>query len=159
MTDRDIQLQLVTFHLGDKMYGIDILDVKEIQGIQETRKIPNAPPFVEGFFKLRNDIIPVINLHKRFHISQDAVDPEDKLLSGIVILDMDGIKIGIIIDRVSRVVTVDAGRIQPAPQIISGIGAEYIDGVVSQDDGYLIIVDIRRLFDRRELQQISKIGG
>jgi len=127
--------------------------------MQETRAIPNAPSFVEGIFKLRSDIIPVINLHKRFHITQSAGTEDDKLLSGIVILDMDGIKIGIIIDKVSRVVSIDASQIQPPPQIISGIGAEYIDGVVSQDDGYLIIIDIRKLFDPRELQQISKFGG
>ncbi|MDR1933137.1 MAG: chemotaxis protein CheW [Spirochaetales bacterium] len=159
MADKDEQLQLVTFQLGDKLYGINIMDVKEIQRMQETRVIPNAPSFVEGIFKLRSDIIPVINLHRRFHIRKGQISEEDKLLNGIIILDIDGMRLGIIIDRVSRVLTVHGGQVQPPPPIISGIGAEYIVGVVNRDDGYLILLDIRRLFNSRELQQLEAIRG
>jgi purine-binding chemotaxis protein CheW len=159
MAERENQLQLVTFKLGNETYGIDIMDVKEIQRLQETRTIPNAPSYVEGIFKLRNDIIPVVNLHKRFHIKKAETSEEDAILSGIIILDIDGMRIGIIIDRVARVVTVEYDQIQPPPQIISGIGAEYIQGVVRQEEGYLIILNIRKLFSTKELQQIDKLSA
>jgi purine-binding chemotaxis protein CheW len=159
MAERENQLQLVTFKLGNETYGIDIMDVKEIQRLQETRPIPNAPSYVEGIFKLRNDIIPVVNLHKRFHIKKAETSEEDAILSGIIILDIDGMRIGIIIDRVARVVTVEYDQIQPPPQIISGIGAEYIQGVVRQEEGYLIILNIRKLFSTKELQQIDKLSA
>ena len=158
MAGKEEQLQLVTFQLGDKNYGINIMDVKEIQRMQNTRIIPNAPSYVEGIFKLRSDIIPVINLHRRFHIKKVAESDEDVLLNGIIILDVDGMRLGVIIDKVSRVVTVEEGQVQPPPQIISGIGAEYITGVITRDDGYLIILDIRRLFNARELQQLGALG-
>jgi purine-binding chemotaxis protein CheW len=158
MAERENQLQLVTFKLGNETYGIDIMDVKEIQRLQETRPIPNAPSYVEGIFKLRNDIIPVVNLHKRFHIKKAETSEEDAILSGIIILDIDGMRIGVIIDRVARVVTVEYDQIQPPPQIISGIGAEYIQGVVRQEEGYLIILNIRKLFSTKELQQIDKLS-
>jgi len=67
-------------------------------------------------------------------------------------------RIGVIIDRVARVVTVEYDQIQPPPQIISGIGAEYIQGVVRQEEGYLIILNIRKLFSTKELQQIDKLS-
>ncbi|MCX7787042.1 MAG: chemotaxis protein CheW [Spirochaetes bacterium] len=159
MAEHESQLQLVTFQLGKETYGIDIMDVKEIQRLQETRPIPNAPSYVEGIFKLRNDIIPVVNLHKRFHIKKAETSEEDSILSGIIILDIDGMRIGIIIDRVARVVTVEYDQIQPPPQIISGIGAEYIQGVVRQEEGYLIILNIRKLFSAKELQQIDKLSA
>jgi purine-binding chemotaxis protein CheW len=159
MAGKDEQMQLVTFQLGDKLYGINIMDVKEIQRMQEMRSIPNAPPFVEGIFKLRSDIIPVINLHSRFHIRNLLTSEEDKLLNGIIILDIDGMRLGIIIDKVSRVITVSGDQVQPPPQIISGIGVEYIVGVVNREDGYLILLDIRRLFNSRELQQLEAIRG
>lgn len=158
MAEQENQLQLVTFKLGNETYGIDIMDVKEIQRLQETRPIPNAPFYVEGIFKLRNDIIPVVNLHKRFHIKKAETSEEDAILSGIIILDIEGMRIGIIIDRVARVVTVDYDQIQPPPQILSGIGAEYIQGVVRQEEGYLIILNIRKLFSTKELQQIDKLS-
>jgi purine-binding chemotaxis protein CheW len=151
------QNQLVTFQLGEELYGINIMDVKEIVRVQVVRAIPNAPVYVEGIFNLRSEIIPIINLHKRFHLKKVLTSEEDELLSGFIIIDIDGMKLGVIIDRVSRVVTIEKDDIQPPPQMLSGIGAEYIQGVVRQDQGYLIILDIRDLFNPKELQKIADL--
>jgi purine-binding chemotaxis protein CheW len=150
--------QLVTFQLGEELYGINIMDVKEIVRVQDIRAIPNAPGYVEGIFNLRSEIIPIVNLHKRFHLKRMAASEEDELLSGFIILDIDGMKLGVIIDRVSRVVTIEREDIQPPPQMLSGIGAEYIKGVVRQDHGYLIILNIRDLFNAKELQKIAALN-
>jgi purine-binding chemotaxis protein CheW len=151
------QLQMVTFQLAQELYGINILDVKEIVRVQAVRDIPNAPSYVEGIFNLRSEIIPIINLHKRFALVRTAETHEEELLSGFVIIEIDGMKLGIIIDRVSRVVTIDPKEIQPPPQMLSGIGAEYIQGVVRQKEGYLIILNIRSLFNPKELQKIASL--
>jgi purine-binding chemotaxis protein CheW len=151
------QNQLVTFQLGEELYGINIMDVKEIVRVQAIRAIPNAPVYVEGIFNLRSEIIPIINLHKRFHLKKVLTSEEDELLSGFIIIDIDGMKLGVIIDRVSRVVTIEKDDVQPPPQMLSGIGAEYIQGVVRQDQGYLIILDIRDLFNPKELQKIADL--
>ncbi|MDR0387144.1 MAG: chemotaxis protein CheW [Treponema sp.] len=151
------QYQLVTFQLGEELYGINIMDVKEIVRVQAIRAIPNAPVYVEGIFNLRSEIIPIINLHKRFHLKKMFHSEEDDLLSGFIIIDVDGMKLGVIIDRVSRVVTIEKEDIQPPPQMLTGIGAEYIQGVVRQDQGYLIILDIRDLFNPKELQKIADL--
>ena len=155
MADHDEHLQLVTFQLGEELYGIDIMNVKEIQKVREIRSIPNAPLYVEGIFNLRGNIIPVINLHKRFHLRNAELSEEDRMLSGFMIINIEGRFIGVYIDKVSRVLTVEHSEIQPPPQMISGIGSEYIQGVVKQDDGYLIILDINRLFDPKELQALG----
>jgi len=149
--------QLVTFHLGEELYGVNIMDVKEIVRVQAIRAIPNAPTYVEGIFNLRSEIIPIISLHKRFHLRKMVTSEEDELLSGFVIVDIDGMKLGIVIDRISRVVTVEKEEIQPPPQMFSGIGAEYIQGVVHQEEGYLIILNIRDLFNPKELQKIAEL--
>ena len=158
-TDMDItdSRQLVTFQLGEELYGVNIMDVKEIVRVQAIRAIPNAPGYVEGIFNLRSEIIPIINLHRRFHIKKLVASEEDELLSGFVILDIDGMKLGIIIDRISRVVTIEKEEVQPPPQMFSGIGAEYIHGVVRQEQGYLIILNIRDLFNPKELQKIAEL--
>jgi len=153
----DRQMQLVTFQLGREIYGIDIMSVDGIVKIEDVRTIPNAPVYVEGIFNLRGDIIPIINLHKRFHLSRAALSEEDLLLSGFIIIEINGMKLGVVIDKISRVLTVDMGKMQAPPQMISGIGAEYIQGVFNRDDGYLIVLDIQRLFDPKELQQLGDI--
>ena len=158
MADNDDQIQLVTFQLGKEIYGIEIMDVKEIVREQEIRQIPNAPVYVEGLLNLRGVIVPVINLHQRFQFERVQLSAEDQLLSGIIIIDIDGMQLGIIIDKVSRVVTIEKHMVQLPPRVISGIGAEYIQGVVLEENRYLIILDIRRLFDPRELRQLNKIS-
>ena len=158
MAEENTQCQLVTFQLGEELYGVDIMDVKEIVKVQAVRPIPNAPYYVEGIINLRSEIIPIINLHKRFHIQkmvrhdEDELDDEDE--GGFIILDIEGNKIGIIIDRIARVVPVETSEIKPPPQMLNGIGTEYIQGVVRQDPAYLIILDTRKLFSARELQKI-----
>ena len=152
------QSQLVTFQLGEELYAINIMDVKEIVRVQEIRVLPNAPSYVEGIFNLRGEIIPIINLHKRFHLKKAFTSEEDELLSGFIIIEVEKMKLGIIIDRISRVVTIEKEHIQPPPQMLTGIGAEYIQGVVRQEEGgYLIILNIRDLFNPRELQKIVEL--
>ncbi len=160
MAEENKMLQLVTFRLGEELYGVDIMDVKEIVRVQNVRPIPNAPYYVEGIINLRAEIIPIINLHKRFHIQkQYQVEETDDELEeddgGFIILNIEDNKIGIIIDHVARVIPVDRTDIKPPPQMFSGIGTEYIEGVVrQQDDSYLIILDIRKIFSAGELQKI-----
>lgn len=153
------QIQLVTFQLGGEIYGVDIMDVKEIVKVTKVRPIPNAPFYVEGIFNLRSEIIPVINLHKRFQIQKLSADEVDEELEGgFIILNIENNRIGIIIDRVSRVVAIDTADIKDPPQMISGIGTEYIHGVIRRDEKYLIMLDMRRLFNAKELQKILAPG-
>ena len=93
-------------------------------------------------------------LHKRFRLEKPAEEDYDAEMGGLVILNLDGIKISIIIDRISRVVMINSSDIKPPPQMLTGIGSEYIHGVVQQQNGYLIVLNIRKLFDPKELQKL-----
>jgi purine-binding chemotaxis protein CheW len=159
MADSSSQLQLVTFELGGESYGIDIMQVEGIVQVEEVRPIPHAPDYVEGIFNLRGEIIPVINLRKRFRLRQVELAPEDKLLSGFVIIDVEGMHLAVMIDKVSRVLSIEQREVQPPPQVVSGIGTEYIQGVVQREEGYLIILDAHRLFDVKELEQIGSVSS
>ena len=156
MATGDSQIQLVTFRLGDELYGVDIMSVKEIVKIQPIRPIPNAPYYMVGILNLRGDIIPIIDLHRRFHIDfSNGAEELDELDSGFIILNIDGNQIGLIIDRVSRVVSIDVNDIQEPPKMMGGIGSEYISGVYrNKDNSFLIVLDIVKLFDPKEMQKI-----
>lgn len=158
MAADDVVYQLVTFQLGEELYGVDIMDVKEIVRIQPVRPIPNAPYYVEGIFNLRREIIPIINLHKRFRLKKAEYLEGNEYEGGFIILNIEDNKIGVIIDRIARVVSVKQSDVKAPPQMLSGIGTEYIQGVIRQDSGqYLIMLDIRKLFDAKELQNIIDI--
>lgn len=153
----EVQFQLVTFCLGEELYGVDIMDVKEIVRLRNVRAIPNAPYYVEGIIHLRSEIIPIIDLHKRFNIKSSARAEDIEMEGGFIILDIEGSKIGIIIDKVERVVTVKEEDVKEPPQMLSGIGNEYIEGVIREDEGYLIMLNTRKLFNAKELQRIIDI--
>jgi purine-binding chemotaxis protein CheW len=153
------RLQLVTFELGGETYGIDIMQVEGIVQIEEVRPIPHAPDYVEGIFNLRGEIIPVINLRRRFRLKEVELAPEDKLLSGYVVVNVENTHIAVMIDKVARVVTINREEVQEPPQVVSGIGAEYIQGVVQRENGYLIILDVSRLFNVRELEQLGSMSS
>ncbi|MBR7064707.1 MAG: chemotaxis protein CheW [Treponema sp.] len=158
MAGEDSQLQLVTFQLGDEVYGVDIMDVKEIVKLQEVRPIPNAPYYVEGIINLRGEIIPIIDLHKRFRLAAMTEDSDyAEFEGGFIILQISGNKIGIVIDRVARVIPVDMADVKDPPQMLSGIGTEHIQGVIRSESGYLIMLNIRKLFSAKELQKIIDI--
>ncbi len=154
----DAQFQLVTFHLGEELYGVNIMDVKEIVRIQNVRVIPNAPYYVEGIINLRSEIIPIIDLHKRFRI-QNVHSEDIEMDGGFIILNIDGNKIGIIIDKVERVVSVKGEDVKEPPQMLTGIGTEYIEGVIREESGYLIMLNTRKLFNAKELQKIIEINN
>ncbi|MDX9799983.1 MAG: chemotaxis protein CheW [Spirochaetia bacterium] len=153
----DDTIQLVTFNLGKEQYGIDIMQVEGIVREHEIRNIPNAPSFVEGIFNLRGEILPVINLHKRFHLEKIKKDESDDLLSGLIIIKVNKMKLAVKIDKVAKVITINKNKIQPPPQMIKGIGSEYIEGVTPLEDQYIIILDIDRLFALKELQQLESL--
>lgn len=90
----DSQFQLVSFQLGEELYGVNIMDVKEIVRVQDIRPIPNAPYYVEGIFNLRSEIIPIISLHKRFHLKKAQMEEGDEYLGGFIIINIDGNKLG-----------------------------------------------------------------
>jgi purine-binding chemotaxis protein CheW len=158
MAESENQLQLVTFQLGKERYGIDIMEVKEIVKNQEVRPVPNSPEYVSGLLNLRGRIIPIIDLHDRFQLTRLSVEEDEIDPGGILVITVEGKELGLVIDRILRVLTIETAELQLPPQMMSGIGSEYIQSVVSGDDGYLIILNTRRLFNPRELASINTLA-
>jgi purine-binding chemotaxis protein CheW len=158
MAESENQLQLVTFQLGNERYGIDIMEVKEIVRSQEVRPIPNSPPWVQGLLNLRGRIIPIIDLHERFQIGHLPMEADEADQGCIMVITVSGKELGIVIDKILRVLAISSSELQSPPQMMSGIGSEYIQSVVREEDGYLIILNMRRLFNPRELQSLAALA-
>ena len=151
----DNNMSLVSFKISSELYGINIMEVREIIRLTEITPIPNSPDFIDGVIKLRGQIIPIVDLGKRFHFTPTVFSEEDELLRGIIIIRVDDMTIGVIIDQVNRVVSIEYEQIQPPPQMIAGIGAEYIEGVARLEENLLIILNIRKLFNKAEMLQLT----
>ncbi len=148
-------ISLVTFKISNETYAIDIMEVNEIVKLTVITPIPNAPDFVDGIITLRGQIIPIVDLNKRFNFAPRTYTEEDELFRAIVIIRVQDMTIGILIDQVNRVIPVNRDQIQPPPQMVSGVGAEFISGVVKQNDNLFVILDIQKLFSKKELMMLS----
>ena len=134
-------LQLVSFTLKDEEYAVDILNVQEINRITEITQVPNAPHYVEGVINLRGKVMPVINLRKKFGIEEKETDDTSR----IIIMDIDGVTNGLIVDSVSEVLRIPADTVEPPPQISSGLNSRFIKGIAKFENRLIILIDINKL--------------
>ncbi len=150
------ELQLVVFKLGKEEYGVDIAKVQEIVRLQEITHIPQAPPFVEGIVNLRGQIIPIIDLKKRFNLEcKEAVEGEKR----VIVVNIGGQIIGIVVDNVSEIIRIPKDKVEPPPPIVAGIESEYIDGVGKLDKRLIILLDIEKILTEKEKEEIKEISA
>jgi len=146
-------LQLVTFKLGTEEFGVDILKVQEINKMMNITKIPNAPAFIEGVINLRGKIIPIVDLRKRFGFREQPYDKSTR----IIVVELEGLVLGFIVDSVSEVLRIPENTIEPPPSMVAGIESEYIEGVGKLDDRLLILLELKKVFSSPERKDIENI--
>lgn len=145
--------QFVVFKLGQEKYGVDILNVGTISEYLEITKVPDAPIYVEGMINLRGDIIPVINLKKRFNMEDTERSDETR----IIIYSIDGVDIGFLVDEASQVLRVNSEDIEPTPAILRGGEREYISGVGKYEGQIIILLDFAKILNERERAEVAKL--
>jgi purine-binding chemotaxis protein CheW len=133
--------QVLTFELGDEMYGVDILRVQEIRGWSSVTRIPYAPRHVLGILNLRGSIVPIVDLRLRF----DLETREYSKVTVIIVLSVNtggGRRdVGIVVDAVSDVVTINGAGIKPAPNFTASASADYLRGLVMVGERMVVLLD------------------
>jgi len=132
------QIQYVVFDLGVEEYGIDIDLAKEIIKPGKITPVPNTEDYVSGVINLRGQIIPVVDLYKRFKMERE----QDKQKARIIIVEIRDTLIGLLVDRVKEIIWLDKEKIEDPPEIAGGIKQEFLEGVGTLNDHILIIVDL-----------------
>jgi purine-binding chemotaxis protein CheW len=133
--------EYLTFRLGHEEYGIDILKVQEIRGYDAVTAIANAPAFIKGVVNLRGIIVPIVDLRIKFNVGEAHYDQ----FTVVIILNIAQRVVGIVVDSVSDVLTLQAAQIKPAPEFATTLNTEYIMGLGTVDERMLILVDIEQL--------------
>ena len=134
-------LQLVTFTLGNEEYAVNILNVQEINRITEITRVPNSPDHVEGVINLRGKVIPVVNLRKKFHFEDKPTDDTSR----IIIMEIQGITNGLIVDSVSEVLRIPANSVEPAPPMSAELQSQFIKGIAKLENRLIILIDLDNL--------------
>ncbi|MBP1909890.1 chemotaxis protein CheW [Methanolobus bombayensis] len=148
-------LQMVVFQLGGEEFGVEIMKVQEIIRMPEITQIPQSPDFVEGVINLRGRIIVVINLDKRFNLASKEADAHSR----IIVVEIGDNVVGMIVDSVNEVLRIPESSVDPAPDLVmSNISKEYITGVGKLDERLLIFLDLAKIMDKKEVEEIAELA-
>lgn len=146
--------QLVVFRLGDEEFGVDILQVREIEKLEQgVTRVPKAPIFVEGVINLRGEIIPIVDLRKRFGLVVHEIGHESR----VVIVEVNNNLVGMMVDAVVEVIRVNVSAVEMAPSITKGVDAYFLSGVAKIGERLIILLDLERALSAEEADQLGEM--
>lgn len=148
-------LEALAFTLGREEYGINILKVQEIRGYESVTYIANAPDYIKGVINLRGFIVPIIDMRIRFNLGTPTYDQ----FTVVIILNVGCRVIGMVVDSVSDVITLNQDQIKPAPEMGTALDTDYLIGLGTIDKRMLILVDIDKLLSGSELGLINELAA
>jgi purine-binding chemotaxis protein CheW len=134
--------QFITFTLDGQEYGIDIMVVREIKGWAETTTIPNAPDYVRGVINLRGVIVPIFDLRSRFGMGRTNPSP----MHVVIIVHTRGKTIGLLVDAVSDIITIEPAAIRPVPEMGLPTDDRFLDGLVAHGERMVTLISLNGLF-------------
>ncbi len=143
--------EFLTFRLGAEEYGIEILKVQEIRGWEQPTTIANAPEFIKGVINLRGTIVPIVDMRIKFGLG----DAQYNTLTVVIILNIAKRVVGIVVDAVSDVITLDAQQIRPAPDFSASFDTQYITGLGTVDERMLILMNIEKLMTSADMALVD----
>lgn len=147
--------EVLTFQLGSEEYGMNILKVQEIRAYENVTRIANAPDFVKGVINLRGIIVPIIDLRLRFHSGTPTYDQ----FTVVIVLNVSNRVIGVVVDRVSEVVTLTDTQIRPAPEMGTVVDMDYLIGLGVVENHMLILVDIEHLLTASNMGLFERLAA
>lgn len=145
--------RFLTFTLEEVVYGIEITYVTEIIGIQSITKVPEVPNYVKGIINLRGKIIPVIDVRLKF--GKEPMEYDDRTC--IVVIDISEVSVGLIVDNVDEVLTIDDQDIAAPPENKTGFENRFIKGIGKAGDKVQLLLDCEKLLKADEFQVIENI--
>ena len=151
-----LRRQMVVFKIGREDFALDILRAKEVVMMREITPIPEAADSVEGILNLRGNLVPVLDLRKRLRAARVNAETEQR----IIVVDVEGMAVGFIVDGASELVRVSDNEIETIPDLLKEIGVNYLKGVINQNSRNIAVVDVDEILNgeiRCDLNRVMEI--
>lgn len=143
----------LSFEVNNELFGVEILNVKEIIALMEITQIPKMPNFVKGVINLRGQIIPIIDFRLKFDLEQIEYTSR----TAIIICIIDDNYVGFIVDKTAYVLNITEENISAAPKFGTMIDTNFLKAMAKTTHGIVMIVDIKKIFSQNEIEQLSTI--
>jgi purine-binding chemotaxis protein CheW len=143
--------QYLTFQLGEEIFAIDVVNVREILEFNTVTKVPQTPEYMRGVINLRGSVVPVLDMRLKFGMSVIEKTINTCIVVVEVAMEDENVIIGALVDSVQEVFELDPDSIEPAPRIGIQLRNGFIKGMGKKDDRFVIILDIEKVFSYEEL--------
>jgi purine-binding chemotaxis protein CheW len=145
-------LQVVGFRIGNETYGVRIAAVREIVRVPEITSVPSAPESIEGVINLRGKIIPVMDLRKRFGLTD--INPDKK--NRILVVELENKLLGLIVNSASEVLKIPPADVEAPGTVFAEGESGYVTGVGKLKGRLIILLDIARLLHQPEFKRFEE---
>jgi purine-binding chemotaxis protein CheW len=147
------EIKVIVFQLKDEEYGIEVEQVRSIERMQHITRVPRTSDFVKGVINLRGVVTPIIDLRNRFGIEEVATNDSTR----IIIVAVGKMEVGLIVDAANDVVDISRDIIEPPPQVVGGIEADYLRGVAKIGKRLLILLNLDKVLNPKEVKEVKSI--
>lgn len=151
--------QFLTFRLEDEMFALNVEQVREVLDLSTITKVPGAPEFMRGVINVRGRVVPVMDLRLKFNLTKTEKTMNTRIVVMELTLEGEKLVVGALADSVHEVCELESGRIEKPPKLGSRWRSEFIKGIGKQDDQFIIILDIDKVFSMEELDAIETSGA
>ena len=148
--------QYLTFNLGEELFALDIAKVREVLDFTAVTKVPRTPDFMRGVINLRGSVVPVVDLRRKFNMALAENTVNTCIIISEVTVDGDTTVLGALAVSVQEVIDLGPEHIAPAPRIGTKLRTEFIKGMGKQNDRFVIILDIDRVFSADDLALVNE---
>ena len=139
-------IEIIAFHLHDQEFCVKTTTIREIRGWAPSTPIPHAPKDVVGVMNLRGTVIPIIDLAYKLGMQSTAANER----SAIVVTEVRNMIIGMLVDKVSDILTIKSADVQPAPEITTSFDKAYTEGIIARDNGMICFLNLAKMFQDQE---------
>lgn len=151
--------QFLAFRLDEESFALDVAQIREILDRTAITRIPRMPEFMKGVINLRGSVVPVVDMRVKFDLG--VVEETVDTCIIVVEVDLNGetTVIGALVDGVQEVFELEPGQIEPPPRIGTRLDTEFIEGMGRREEGFVIVLDVDRVFSAGELAAVGVAVG
>ncbi|MFS0672457.1 chemotaxis protein CheW [Ornithinibacillus sp. 179-J 7C1 HS] len=147
--------KVIVFQLKDEEFAVSVQQIGSIERIQPITRVPNTAEFVKGVINLRGVVTPIIDLRSRLGIEETAYTDSTR----IIIVNLEEMEVGLIVDAANDVIDISTDSIEPAPEVIGAVNADYIEGVAKLENRLLILLDLKMVLTNEEISDLKNVEG
>ncbi|MGG0755415.1 chemotaxis protein CheW [Brevibacillus laterosporus] len=145
------EVKVIIFRLVDEEYGVEVQQVKSIEKLEHITRVPRTPEFVKGVINLRGVVTPIIDLRSRFQLAETECTEATR----VIIVAVDELEVGLIVDSANDVVDIPVNAIEPPPAVVGGVEATYLRGVAKLEKRLLILLNLNKVLSTEEIKQLD----